>query len=97
MLQLKYAIRLERLQLIKVEGSKEYRWGEVILIKPHLWSKKLIPFDYVTGKRILEMKHFDEVDKKYYHCKVDSFEKGRGAYSVIYDDPELEEEKDVAD
>ena len=67
------AIKLERLQKVQTEGDKMFRFGDVVLIKPHLLSRKLIPFDVLTGKKIEKIALYEESDGKFILVDVKSF------------------------
>lgn len=72
------AIELDRLQMIKTEGEKEFRFGKVLLVKRKYLSKKMTAYDANSLKEIKEIKFFHEEEKKYMMIDIDSirFEKG---------------------
>lgn len=78
---LKYAIKVDRLQKVITEGDKDYRFGDVLLIKSHLFSRKLIPIDTLTGKQIQKMAMYD--NGKFIKVDVNSFRQS-GLFSADY-------------
>ena len=78
------AVILDRMQLIKTEDDKEFRFSKVMLVKPHLFSKKIFPYDAVSGSAIIEMKHFHEADKVYLPIEIDSLKEEKRGYSFNF-------------
>ncbi len=72
------AIKLDRLQKVKTEDDKSLRFGNVVLIRWHLFSRKLIPMDLITGKTITEMALWE--NEKWMVVDTDSF-KATGLFS----------------
>ncbi|WP_071177692.1 hypothetical protein [Butyrivibrio hungatei] len=71
--QTRPAIKLERLQKIQTEGDKMFRFGDVVLIKTHIFSRKLTPFDTLTGKEIQKIALYEENVGKFILVDVKSF------------------------
>ena len=80
----KPAILLDRMQMIKTEGDKEFRFAKVILVKEHIFSKKLVPFDATTGMRVMELKHFNERIGKYLPADTSSIKSMGKGYGLYY-------------
>ena len=78
MLHLRLASKLERLQKIQTENDKVFRFGEVLLVRPHIFSRKLIPYDIKTGKKVEKMAMFE--NGKWMMVDVSTF-KSTGIFS----------------
>lgn len=81
---LKYGLHLDRLQKIKLNETDNYFFSNIVLIKPKLFSKKLIPYDLNSGNKIIDMQLFEEEDRRYHTVNIDSFTKIKGGFSVEY-------------
>ena len=69
------SIMMSRMQMIKTEGDKDFRFGRVLLVKKHWFGRKMIPVDATDENGdyppILEMKLFREEDGQYHEIDVD--------------------------
>lgn len=85
---LKIGIIIERLQRIKTKETDNYFFSSVILLKPKMFSKQLIPYVYDMdngiGEQIIDMQLFEEENRKYHTVNIDSFTKIKGGFSVEY-------------
>ena len=74
MLSIKIGMLLERLQMIKTDEDKDFRFGHVMLVKKGTFRKKLIAYDADSGKPLTAMKYFVEEDTKYHEIQIDTIE-----------------------
>ena len=72
------SIVLDRLQMIKTEDDKEYRFGKVLLVKTMYLSRKMIAYDADSLKKIESMKYFYDENREYREIDIDSIRFERG-------------------
>ena len=76
MFDVKPGILMGRLQMIKTEEDKDFRFGKVFLVKKHWFGKKMIALDATEENDeylpIVEMKLFKEEDGKYHEIDVNN-------------------------
>ena len=98
MIKFRPAMMLDRLQMVKTEKDKDFRFGRVLLVKEKMLSQKLTPFDVTNNNepidgyhKIIAMKLYEEDTQTYREVDVnDIFAvglRGRG-YRVAYLDEE---------
>lgn len=75
MFNVKPGILMRRLQMIKTEEDKDFRFGKVFLVKKHWFGEKMIALDATEEDGeylpIIEMKLFKE-DGKYHEIDVNN-------------------------
>ncbi len=78
------AILLDRMQMIKTEEDNEYRFSKVLLVRSHLFSKVIIPYEATSFKTITEMKHFHEGERKFFPIDIGSLRLEKDGYSFNF-------------
>lgn len=69
----KYTIESDHMHLIMTDDDKDYRFGRIVLVKLHFYSRKLTVFDAVSGAPVRKIKHYMSSAKNYYEADIDSF------------------------